>query len=182
MGVGEEQGIASIVKAVNQVLARTRGLHCKVLLETTAGQGSCIGYRFEQLAAIIAGIRQSHRVGVCLDTCHVFAAGYPLRTRREYLATLSEFDRVVGLDRIKAFHLNDSKRKLGSRVDRHAHIGRGELCCEPFEHLLNDRRFRDMPMYLETPKGMEEGVDLDIINLRTLRGLVKRRALSVRRA
>lgn len=175
MAAGEEQGIANVVAALNRVLAQTADLACQVLLETTAGQGSCIGHRFEHLAAILAGVTTPQRVGVCFDTCHVFAAGYPLDSRRQYTATIKEFDRLIGLDRLKAFHLNDSKRPLGSRVDRHEHIGRGELGVEPFRHLLNDRRFRDTPMYLETPKGKERGQDLDVINLRTLRGLVVHR-------
>jgi deoxyribonuclease-4 len=114
-------------------------------------------------------------VKVCIDTCHLFAAGYPLRTRREYSATMEQFDKSIGLDQIRAVHLNDSKRELGSRVDRHEHIGRGQLGLEPFRLLLNDPVFRDLPMFLETPKGKEGGEDLDAINLKTLRELLGRR-------
>jgi deoxyribonuclease-4 len=168
----EEEGIENIIKALNVVLRKTAKLNCQILLETTAGQGSSIGHRFEQLAAILAGVSVSARVNVCVDTCHIFAAGYPLGSRREYNATMRSFDQLIGLDRIKAFHLNDSKKPLGSRVDRHEHIGRGQLGIEPFRHLLNDRRFRGIPMCLETPKGEEGGEDLDSINLRTLQNLI----------
>jgi deoxyribonuclease IV len=143
-----------------------------ILLETTAGQGSTLGWRFEHLAAILAGVKDNSRLGVCFDTCHVFAAGYKLSTRAEYRATMKEFDKVVGLDQIRAFHLNDSVKECGSRVDRHAHIGAGKIGLEPFGWLLRDRRFRKVPMVLETPKGEENGEDCDIINLRKLRELV----------
>src|SRR4029077_6345622 len=131
--------------------------------ETTAGQGSNLGHRFEHLGRIIENVAVSERVAVCVDTCHIFAAGYPVTTKAEYAATMAEFDSVVGLDRIKAFHLNDSVRELGSRVDRHAKIGAGKLGLEPFRHLLNDKRFKSVPMYLETPKGEEDGEQLDTI-------------------
>ncbi|MGC3968609.1 MAG: deoxyribonuclease IV [Pirellulales bacterium] len=141
-------------------------------LENTAGQGSNLGNRFEHLAEIIAGVKHPERLGVCIDTCHTFAAGYPLAERSQYDDTFGEFDRVVGLDRVKAFHLNDSKKGLGSRVDRHEHIGEGMIGIDAFRHLLADPRFRPIPMYLETPKGMRDDEDLDTINLRTLRSLI----------
>jgi deoxyribonuclease-4 len=140
------------------------------LLETTAGQGSNLGWRFEQFAAILDRLREPDRLGFCFDTCHVFAAGYPLSHEDDYRATMGEFDRLLGLDRIKAFHLNDSQRPLGSRIDRHAHIGRGRLGLTPFRLLLADPRFQGTPMYLETPKGQAAGKDWDAINLRALRG------------
>ncbi len=149
-------------------------LKARCLLETTAGQGTALGWRFEQFAAILDRLKQPERLGLCFDTCHVFAAGYPMGTRKEYLATMAAFDRLVGLDRIKAFHLNDSRRELGSRIDRHEHIGRGRLGLEPFRLLLSDPRFRDVPMYLETPKGEENGEDLDVVNLRMLRTCIER--------
>ena len=124
------------------------------------------------MAAILDGVRQPDRLGFCFDTCHVFAAGYPLGTRKEYQGHDGRFDRLIGLDRIKAFHLNDSRRGLGSRIDRHEHIGRGRLGIEPFRLLLADPRFRKAPMYLETPKGEENGEDLDAINLRMLRSCI----------
>lgn len=168
----EEEGTARIIAAIDEIHRRTGHVESEILLETTAGQGSCIGWRFEHLADILGGVRQSARLGVCLDTCHIFAAGYPLRSPEEYQQTFAEFDRVVGIKRIRAFHLNDSKKGLGSRVDRHAHIGQGELGLEPFRHLLADPRFHETPMYLETEKGERDGVDLDVMNLATLRGLL----------
>lgn len=168
-----ESGIELIVKGLDEIHRRTPKIKAQILLETTAGQGSCLGYRFEELAAMLAGVKDAARLGVCFDTCHVFAAGYPLAERRDYLATMRSFDELIGLDRIRAFHLNDSKKELGSRVDRHEQIGRGKLGVEPFRHLVNDRRFRHTPMYLETPKGQEHGEELDVVNLRTLRSLAK---------
>jgi deoxyribonuclease-4 len=168
----EARGIRRIVAALDEVHSRTPDMRTRCLLETTAGQGSSLGWRFEQLAAILDGVADPARLGVCFDTCHVFAAGYPLGMPEQYQATIEAFDKIVGIGRIKAFHLNDSLRELGSRVDRHQHIGRGHLGLEPFRNLLGDPRFRDVPMYLETPKGEEHGVDLDVMNLATLRGLL----------
>jgi deoxyribonuclease-4 len=170
----EELGIARIVTALDAVHERTAGFQTLTLLETTAGQGSNLGHRFEHLAQIADHVAAPERIGVCVDTCHIFAAGYPIHTAQDYAATMSEFDRVVGIKRIRAFHLNDSVREFGSRVDRHAKIGGGKLGLEPFRHLLNDRRFAKVPMYLETPKGEHRGKHLDAINLKTLRKLVKR--------
>ena len=165
----ETAGIAAIGRALDEVHKQTRGITSKCLLENTAGQGSCLGWRFEHLAAIIDAVRDPDRLGVCIDTCHTFAAGYPLGTEKEYKATMRELEKTVGLKLVRAFHLNDSVKPLGSRVDRHAGIGRGEMGKEPFRFLLNDSRFRKIPMYLETPKGEEKGKDLDKINLATLR-------------
>jgi deoxyribonuclease-4 len=168
----ESGGQRRIIRALDEIFTRTEELPTKCLLETTAGQGTSIGWRFEQLAAVTDGVRTPRRVGVCFDTAHVFAAGYPLASKREYQSTMRAFDRTVGLQQIEAFHLNDSRRELGSRVDRHAHIGRGRMGLEPFRRLLGDRRFRKVPMYLETPKGQEDGVELDVINLQVLRALI----------
>jgi deoxyribonuclease-4 len=170
----EEAGLKRVIEALDEVHRQTTGITAHCLLETTAGQGTCLGWRFEHLATIIGGVRDPDRLGLCVDTCHVFAAGYPLGTKQEYNATIRALDQTVGLDRVRAFHLNDSRKPLGSRVDRHAHIGEGALGLEPFRYLLNDRRFRKTPMYLETPKGNRDGEDLDVINLRTLRGLVEK--------
>jgi deoxyribonuclease-4 len=170
----EEEGLTRIVDALDKAHKSTKGFQTLTLLETTAGQGSNLGHRFEHLARIANGVAAPERVGVCVDTCHIFAAGYPITTKAEYTATMDEFDRVIGIERIRAFHLNDSLRELGSRVDRHAKIGTGKLGLEPFRHLLNDRRFARIPMYMETPKGEEEGEQLDAINLRTLRGLIRK--------
>ena len=167
----EETGLRNVVRAVDEIHSQTRGLKVRCLLETTAGQGTSLGWRFEQLAAVLDGVKDPERLGVCFDTCHVFAAGYPLSPEKEYRATLAAFDRLLGLERIRAFHLNDSRRGLGSRIDRHEHIGRGELGLDPFRLLLTDDRFREVPMYLETPKGQEDGVDWDAVNLKTLRSL-----------
>ena len=168
----EKTGLRRIVRALNEVHKQTRGIRACCLLETTAGQGSNLGWKFEHLATILDGVKDPERLGVCFDTCHVFAAGYPMGTEKEYKATMRALNKTVGVKRVKAFHLNDSKVAFGSRVDRHAKIGAGSMGLEPFRLLLNDRRFRKVPMYLETPKGKEKGRELDVINLRTLRRLV----------
>jgi deoxyribonuclease-4 len=146
------------------------GYEAQVWLENTAGQGSYLGYTFEQLQAMIEGAKEPERLGVCFDTAHAFAAGYELRTQDGYGATWQEFDNVLGLDRLKAIHLNDSKKELGSRVDRHEHIGKGLLGLEPFRFLLNDPRFRGIPMTLETEKSKDLAEDKE--NLAVLRSLV----------
>ncbi|MGD9632518.1 MAG: deoxyribonuclease IV [Pirellulales bacterium] len=171
----EAAGIKAVSRALNEVHKQTRGIQSKCLLENTAGQGSCLGHRFEQLAAIWEGVKDPERVGgVCIDTCHTFAAGYALGTEKEYKETMRELDKTVGLKQVRAFHLNDSAKPFGSRVDRHAGIGRGHMGKEPFRFLVNDPRFQKIPMYLETPKGEEKGKDLDTINLQVLRRLVEK--------
>jgi deoxyribonuclease-4 len=167
----EKTGLRKVARALDEIHAQARGLNVRCLLETTAGQGSNLGWRFEQLAAILDRLREPDRLGFCFDTCHVFAAGYPLSPEEDYRSTMAAFDRLLGTDRIRAFHLNDSQRPMGSRVDRHAHIGRGRLGPAPFQLLLNDPRFRRVPMYLETPKGNQDDKDWDAINLQTLRKL-----------
>ena len=169
----EEQGLRQIVRALDQALARTDGMQVEIWLETTAGQGSSLGHRFEHLQFLLDEVASNERLGVCIDSCHLFAAGYPLGSAAEYEDTMEQFERTVGLDRVRAFHLNDSKRPLGSRVDRHEHIGEGQLGIQPFRRILNDPRFADLPMYLETPKGQRDGRDLDAINLATLRRLAR---------
>ena len=169
----EAAGVARIIEALDEIDRQTPALPVGCLLETTAGAGTSIGGRFEQLAAILAGVRNTERLGVCFDTCHVFAAGYPLATPRGYRKTMREFDRLVGIGRIRAFHLNDSRGEQGSRTDRHAHIGQGRIGLDGFRALLGDRRFRDRPMYLETPKEMKGKRDADAVNLRVLRALLK---------
>lgn len=169
----EEAGIAAVVRALDEVHRQTRGIKTKCLLETTAGQGSCLGRTFEQLATMLDGVADPDRLGICVDTCHIFAAGYPLGTEKDYKATMRALDKMVGLKLVKAFHVNDSLKPLGSRVDRHAHIGHGLIGKDAFRFLVNDRRFRHVPMYLETPKGEEKGKNLDEINLRVLRRMVE---------
>ena len=169
----EEEGIARVALALNSLHALLPESKADVLLEITAGQGSNLGWKFEHLADIIALVQQSHRIGVCFDTCHAFAAGYDLRDAKGAKAMWRQFDKLLGLERLKAIHLNDSKRELGSRVDRHEHIGHGHIGLDAFRHLLTDKRFRQIPMYLETPKEELEGEHWDAINLRTLRSLVK---------
>lgn len=177
----EQQGLDLIALALRDLLRARRRGRTLVLLEHTAGQGTSLGHRFEHLAAIIRRLDGSPRVGVCLDTCHLIAAGYDMRTPEGYEQTFREFDALVGLDRLKVFHLNDSKKPCGSRVDRHEHIGQGCLGLEPFRRLLNDSRFSDLPMLLETPKTdsprrLKFQFDpLDEMNLKTLKSLVGRR-------
>jgi deoxyribonuclease-4 len=173
MGEGEEAGVVRIARGLDVVHKRTKGLRVLIDLETTAGQGTNLGYRFEHLRDILDRVVHSERLGVCVDTCHIFAAGYSLATLEEYDETIDRLDRSVGLKRVRAWHLNDSRRECGSRVDRHAGIGAGHMGLEPFRHLVNDLRFRDSPMILETPKGMDEGEDLDERNQRTLRRLIR---------
>jgi deoxyribonuclease-4 len=173
----EEAGLARVARALDEVHGRYPDYRVQVLLETTAGQGSCLGHRFEHLARILSLVSEPERLGICLDTCHVFAAGYALSPEREYQATMRAFDKVIGLRRLRAFHVNDSLKAFGSRVDRHSHIGRGLLGLEAFRLLVNDPRFRARPMILETPKEETGENDMDAVNLKTLRGLLKRSAL-----
>jgi deoxyribonuclease IV len=174
----EAEGLAFIAEGLLDLLRARRRGRTMILLEHTAGQGTALGATFEQLASIIARTNGHRRVGVCLDTCHLLASGYDLCSPEGYASTFKQFGRLVGFDRLKAFHLNDSKKPLGSRVDRHEHIGQGCLGLGPFRRIVNDPRFRDLPMMLETPK--EEGrspakIELDRFdeqNLNTLRGLI----------
>jgi deoxyribonuclease-4 len=173
VGSGEEAGLARIARGLDEVQRRTRGVALTIDLETTAGQGTCLGHRFEHLGRLLDLVAEPERLGVCVDTCHIFAAGYPLGTAEEYNATIDALDRAVGTGRVRVLHLNDSRRERGSRVDRHAGIGRGLMGLEPFRHLVNDPRFAAVPMVLETPKGIEQGEDLDAVNLRTLSDLLR---------
>jgi deoxyribonuclease IV len=175
----EAGGLTLIARALAGLLKARPRDRVRILLEHTAGQGSNLGHRFEHLASIIEQVGGSPRIGVCLDTCHLLAAGYDLCSDAGYAETFDAFDRIVGLDRLRAFHLNDSKKPCGSRVDRHEHIGRGCLGLEPFRRILNDPRFAGLPMMLETPKldtpesRRRSDVDpWDRRNLRILRGLV----------
>ncbi|MEC7564096.1 MAG: deoxyribonuclease IV [Planctomycetota bacterium] len=172
-----EQGIERIARALDKVHQQTADLATQCLLETTAGQGSNMGWQLEELACMLNQCGQPEKVGICVDTCHMFAAGYDLRDPVQYEATWSKFDRLMGLHKLKAFHLNDSKREFGSRKDRHEHIGEGEMGLEPFRLIVNDPRFQEIPMYLETAKDdrpvSREGLSWDQINLSTLRSLIE---------
>jgi deoxyribonuclease-4 len=177
----ETGGLELIAAGIGSLLRARRRAAPMILLEHTAGQGTNLGHRFEHLAAILEMLDGSPRVGVCLDTCHLLTAGYDICSEEGYEATFQQFDRMVGLERIKVFHLNDSKKPCASRVDRHEHIGKGCLGLEPFRRLLNDQRFRGLPMLLETPKldtpesRRKSDVDpWDARNLRTLRRLVRK--------
>lgn len=172
-GAGIKKGIARVAKGLRCALDLVEP-PVMVLLENTAGQGSSLGSRFEQLAAIMEQIRNPDRVGICLDTCHAFAAGYDIRTEEGYEETIGELDRLIGAKKILAFHVNDSKKDLESRVDRHCHIGKGFIGLDAFRFLVNDRRFVDVPKILETPKG--EGNREDKRNLSTLRSLLRESA------
>jgi deoxyribonuclease IV len=170
LGAGSEAAIDQIARSLDTVHSMIPNHRVVTLLETAAGQGTCVGCTFEELGQMIARIDDKRRVGVCFDTCHVFAAGYDLRTRDHYERTIDDLVRHVGLDNVGAFHLNDSKKPLGSRVDRHQHIGEGELGLEPFRYLLNDPRFTRIPKVIETPKPVEH--ESDRRNLAVLRSLI----------
>ena len=174
MGQGLEAGMRRVAERVNRAMDATGGSTAGLLLETTAGQGTSIGCRFEQLAALLDAIQPPERVGVCFDTCHVFAAGYDLSTDGGYRRVMRECDRLIGLGRIHAFHLNDAKKPCGSRLDRHAHIGRGEMGLTPFRLLVRSRTFAAVPKLLETPKTDADRDDWDAVNLGVLRSLAGR--------
>ena len=171
MGRGEAWGVARMAEAIDAVHAEVPPARASLAIETAAGQGTIIGYRFDQIAAVLARVRDPARVGLVLDTCHLFAAGYDLRTRGGYDDCMSEMEGALGAGRVVAVHVNDSKRELGSRIDRHEHIGRGALGLDAFRWLMNDRRLRDLPLVLETPK--DETCREDVVNLRTLMRLVE---------
>ncbi len=169
VGSGEAAGLSRVAEAMDRVL-EPRDDDVGILLEITAGQGTNLGCRFEHIAAIFADAKSDEKLGVCFDTCHALAAGYEFRDARSYRRMKREFDSSIGLDRIRAFHLNDSKFGLGSRRDRHEHIGRGEVGLEAFRLILNDRKFRNVPMVLETPKG--DDLEEDRVNLAVLKGMI----------
>ena len=174
LGAGEQKGLEEIVGSINRVFEAVPKVKTRIALETTAGQGSCLGHRFEHLAHIIENVREPERLCVCLDTAHVFAAGYDIGSDPGVKTTFREFDRVIGLDRLAAIHLNDSKTARGSRVDRHQHIGKGQIGLDAFRFIMSDRRLGKIPKVLETPKGKE--LREDVANLKKLRGLIKQHA------
>ncbi len=172
VGSGKKVGLARVARALNSVHRATPGLRTRILLETTAGQGTSLGHRFEQLGWLLTHTRDGERLGVCFDTCHVFAAGYELRDAEGYAATMRRFDETVGLERLEALHLNDSKGDLNARLDRHEHIGAGKIGAVGFWRLLHDPRLSDVPGLLETPKS--DDLHEDAHNLATLRSLMER--------
>lgn len=147
--ISVDECISRIAESLNMALDRTKGV--TAVIENTAGQGSNIGFRFEHLAAIIDKVEDKSRVGVCIDTCHTFAAGYDLRTKEAFDATFSEFDRIIGLGYLRGMHLNDAKKELGSRVDRHESLGKGAIGMDAFKFIMEDSRFDGIPLILETP-------------------------------
>jgi deoxyribonuclease-4 len=171
MGAGEAEGLRRLAGSLDEILAQTRGLDVMPLLEVTAGQGSCVGHRFEHLAEVFARVKEPERLGVCLDTCHLYAAGYDIARPKGYEAALASFDRLVGRSKLRAIHLNDSKRELGSRVDRHARAGQGLLGLPTFQRILNDARLQGIPMVVETPGPLAEWKK----EIHLLKGLARRR-------
>lgn len=172
VGTGEEEGIKRIGKAINNLFKKLKDNECTLLLECTAGQGSHLGYKFEQLAEMIDLVEDKEHIGVCMDTCHIFSAGYPLIDPKDYKMTMKSFDDTIGLDRLKIIHMNDSLKPFGEKKDRHEHIGKGFIGLEGFRNIVNDKRLKNIPMILETPK--EDDLKEDIENLKILRWLVKK--------
>jgi len=169
------RALARVAAALNRIFARHPDLRVQVLLETTAGQGSTLGSSFDELRAIVSRLEQPARVGICVDTCHVFAAGYDIRRPAGYAALVADAERAIGLERIRCWHLNDSRAACGSRVDRHAHIGHGRIGAAGFRNILADPRFGGLPMIIETPKGTTPaGRDWDRVNVQRLRAIATR--------
>lgn len=171
---GEKIGLKRITSALNKILERTKKSPVKLLLENTSGSGSCLGYTFEHSRRIIDGVEQKNRVGICFDTCHGYAAGYDLATEEGYKNTLGQLDKIVGLERLKLIHLNDTKDALGSRRDRHEHIGKGKIGTEGFRRLLGDQRLREAAFILETPKDSEGADKANLALVRKLAGAALR--------
>ncbi len=172
-GEGVKKGIETIAASLNFLFSETSNWPTMILLETTAGQGNTLGHSFAQLAEIIELTSCKARMGICLDTCHVYAAGYDISSEKGYHETMQLFDRILGLENLKAFHLNDSKRELNSHVDRHEHIGLGKIGLLPFKHIMTDPDFRQIPKIIETPKENGAGMDWDRKNLNVLRSFAK---------
>jgi deoxyribonuclease IV len=170
LGAGEEAGLERIVASIDAVFAVIPKVKTQIALETTAGQGSCLGHTFEQIAYIIENAREPERLCVCLDTAHVFAAGYNISSENGVKKVFAEFGRTIGLARLKALHLNDSKTERASRVDRHEHIGKGKIGLPAFRFIMRDKRLRRIPKVLETPK--EKDLRQDVVNMKTLRALL----------
>ena len=173
-GMGEEKGLKLIAESLNFIHDRTKSFKAGSMLEATAGQGTALGYRFEQLRKIIDLVERKERMSVCIDTAHIFAAGYNIRDPAGYEAVIKEFDDIIGLENLKCLHMNDSKRELGSRVDRHEHIGKGHIGREGFANIMNDKNILHVPKILETPKGKKQLEDIK--NLNVLRSLIKKKS------
>lgn len=173
LGKGDEDGIKAICESLNIAHEKTKGFLVKSVLEATAGQGTNVGYKFEHLRDIIDGVEDPDRMAVCIDTCHIFAAGYDIATEQGYLETFERFDEIIGLDKLVAFHVNDSKKTLGSHVDRHEHIGKGAIGINGFRFLVNDDRFSHIPKILETPKS--DDLHEDVENMNVLKSLLKKK-------
>ena len=171
MGMGEDEGIKKIIESLDIAHEKTRKSKVFSVVEVTAGQGTAIGYKFEHIEKIITGVSDKKRMAVCIDTCHIFAAGYDFTTKKKYLEVFKNFDEIVGIKNLVAFHLNDSKKVCGSRVDRHEHIGKGAIGLDGFKFLMNDKRFDEIPKILETPK--EDDMREDVENMNLLKKLIK---------
>ena len=169
-GAGEQAGLERVARALDAALSATEGSQVAIVLENTAGQGSSLGYRFEHLGWLVEHVDAAERLGVCFDAAHALEAGYEFRQPESYARTWERFDDLIGIERLRVIHLNDSKRDLGSRVDRHEHIGKGFVGLEAFRMLVNDPRLRSLPMFLETPRGPDMREDVE--NLALLRSLV----------
>jgi deoxyribonuclease-4 len=172
LGLGEDEGIKLIAESLNIAHSNTPGYKVTSMIETTAGQGSAIGYKFEHLRKIIDLVEEKDRITVCIDTAHIFAAGYDIKDPTNYNIVINEFNNIVGLDRLKCIHMNDSKKPLGSKVDRHEHIGKGFIGTQGFTNIMNDKRIEHIPKILETPKGKEQLED--IVNLNILKSLINK--------
>lgn len=170
-GRGEEEGLKVIAESINIAHEKTANFKVSSMLELTAGQGTALGYRFEQIAKIIELVDDKKRMSVCIDTAHIFAADYDIRTVGSYNEVMKQFNDIIGLYRLKCFHINDSKKELGSKVDRHEHIGKGFIGLEGFANIMNDEKLINVPKILETPKGKEQLEDLE--NIKVLKSLIK---------
>ncbi len=169
LNTGEDAGLDTLIGSIRRLLDESEGMSAGIALETTAGQGTGLGYTFEQLARVIEGVGDAERVGVCLDTCHIYAAGYDLASADGYEEVVGRFDALIGLERLKIIHCNDAKKPLGSRVDRHEHLGQGEIGLAAFERIVNDARLTHIPLIVETP----EAETMHRQNVAVLWGLVK---------
>lgn len=172
-GQGEAEGLKIIAESINMAHEKTKGFKVSSMLEATAGQGTSLGYKFEHLRDIIDMVDEKERMTVCIDTAHIFAAGYDIRSPKTYNQVMKDFDDIIGLDRLKCFHMNDSKKDLGTRVDRHEHIGKGFIGLEGFTNIMNDKKIEKIAKVLETPKGKEQLEDLE--NLAVLESLIKKK-------